>query len=877
MHRFLRVIVSSLILVLFRLAEIAATEGVQRTQFTFKTPRSVVYELERLAKSEPERRWLPAFEMERPEVCVEFGSQVIVRLVKGRALGQATAGLGLDLIQEFAPQLFVLDARSVADALIAAEALGQRESVQVSHPVRRRPMQKMSRLVKRPDDPLFPLQWTLENRDYKTGAILGPEFNIREAWVLATGKGAVIGIADDGVELAHTEFQGQGAETLHFNFTTNQAKGAPLSIRQAHGTVVAGLAVAKHNNGKGLAGVSPGARFASQVVWDAGDSFGSELEVANMFKYRVNDIHVQNHSWGSSSIVQLEVPEIEAVAIREAIENGRDGKGVVMVRVTGNNRSSDWSASDDGYSNDPRVITVGAVGQDGRVAGFSNAGSCTLCTGLIGEIGGDYPVYSTDRMGSLGWNHKSDTKDPEVGSYHAIDRGGNSYSVPQIAGVVALMIEVNPQLTYRDVQQLLIHASRQYDRNDPFLTANAAGYRFSINTGYGVPDAGAAVRLAKRWVNTGLLVEKSYEQESLNNVPDDGLLVQTILGAGVNTFRASPGNGLVPDDPIEALPLVDVGKALKPIQADLSGAGALIQRGGSFFSEKVQHAADAGAAFAIIYNHTGGDERFILGDMNFVSIPAVFVSQNDGDKILKIMDSAAEERVKVKLALEQTGAVINVPDTLLCEQIGVRVDMKHPVRGDIRLTVKSPSGTRGVLQANVPDGSEWRSDWVFWSNQFFYEPAKGDWTVAVTDMIESFNGVLNSIELTVRGTALTDADNDGLDDEWEMKHFGLLDENALTDPDRDGWPNSREQAMHTNPALFDREFDVRLHLLSDGRLRLSWPSWHGFRFRVQSAVAINGKWADRAVVEPGQYESEWVTESQLESDRFFRIKAELKL
>ena len=55
---------------------------------------------------------------------------------------------------------------------------------------------------------------------------------------------------------------------------------------------------------------------------------------------------------------------------------------------------------------------------------------------------------------------------------------------------------------------------------------------------------------AKHWANAESLVEKTYKEESLNNVPDDGLLVQTILGRAVNTFRASP-NGLVPDDPIE--------------------------------------------------------------------------------------------------------------------------------------------------------------------------------------------------------------------------------------------------------------------------------------------------------------------------------------
>ena len=874
--RFLFAIVMGLLLSLSLLVETKAATPGESSVFTFKTPRPVDYELMRLAKPLMDLHWLPAHERNRPSVRVEFGSQVILRLAKGYALGQATAGLGLELEQEFAPQLFVLRARSVRDALASAEALGQRDGVLISHPVRRRPMQKMTRLAKRPNDPMFPRQWTLENRDAKTGVILGPEFNIREAWSLTAGVGVVIGFVDDGIDLTHTEFKGQGAEELHYNFTTEQAKGEPTSTRQGHGTVVTGLAVAKYNNAKGLAGISPEAKFASEVVWDAGDNFGTELQVANMFKHRVNAIHVQNHSWGSSTIEQLDVPEIESVAIREAIENGRDGKGVVMVRVSGNMRSSDWSAHDDGYSNDPRVVTVGAVDATGRVSGFSNAGACVLCAGLIGEVAGDNPVHSTDRMGSLGWNRKSSLDDPEVGSYHAIERGGTSFTAPQISGVVALILSANPGLTYRDVQQVLVHASRHFDFEDPFLATNAAGYWFSNNTGFGVPDTGAAVRLAKRWTNAEPLVEKTYEEVSLNPVPDDGLLVQTVLGGAVNTFRASPGNGLVPDDPIEALPLIDVGKALEPIETDLSGAGAFIQRGGAFFSEKVHHAAAAGAEFAVIHNHNGGDERFIMGDMGFVPIPAVFISQKDGESIRTIMASTAEERVRVKLALEQTGAVINVPDSLLSEQIGVRVDMKHPIRGDIRLTVKSPSGTRSVLQANVPDGSEWRSDWVFWSNQFFYEPAKGDWTVAVTDLAKSFTGVLSSIELVVRGTAMTDTDNDGLADDWEQSHFGSLEEKSLGDPDRDGWPNSREQAMHSNPVVFDRSFDLRLHPLAAGRLRLSWPAWRGFQFQVQSAADAGGPWSDRALVESGRYESEWIFELQEDGVQFFQVKAQLK-
>ena len=124
-----------------------------------------------------------------------------------------------------------------------------------AHPVRRRPIRKMAPLAKRPNDPLYPTQWPLEHRDPVTGDRLGPELNIREAWVESTGQGVVIGIVDDGVDLAHTEFVGQGADELHFNFTTGKANGKPVASNQGHGTIVAGLALARANNGRGIAGI----------------------------------------------------------------------------------------------------------------------------------------------------------------------------------------------------------------------------------------------------------------------------------------------------------------------------------------------------------------------------------------------------------------------------------------------------------------------------------------------------------------------------------------------------------------------------------------------------------------------------------------------
>ena len=849
-------------------AEASAVEAIDVVTYALKTPRLVVYSVD---SSDLAKDWARGHERDRPGVRVQFSSRVVLQLAKGTTLGQALRESPLKPDREFAPNLFILQAPNVKVALEESQRLAKRPDVLVSHPVRRRPMKKMAPMAPRPNDPLFPTQWPLENRDRETGAILGPELNIREAWAESTGKGVVIGIVDDGVDLAHTEFIGQGVDDLHFNFTNRKANGNPVAQNQTHGTIVAGFAVAKANNGKGIAGVSPDARFASLVVWDADDYFGTEEETADMFQYRNDRIAVQNHSWGSLTSAQLDVMVLEKQAIKRAIEQGRDGKGVVMIRGAGNYRAWGWSAADDGYSNDPRVLTVGAVARTGRVQSFSNMGACVLCAGLIGK-----GVYSTDRMGALGWNRDSSDDDPEVGSYHSLEYPGNSYTLPQIAGLVALILSVNPDLTYRDVQQVFIHASRHFDFADPFLQSNAAGYLFTHNTGYGVPDAGAAVRLAKRWTNVRPLVEKSYKQAFVTQLPDDGLQLQVFANGRENSFVASPSDGLVPDDPIEALPLVDVGRATGPLEVDLTGKAALIERGGTVLSEKTRHAADAGATFAIIYNDRNGDEQYFMGGMDFSPIPAVSLSQNDGISVRELVKLADDDPPKAGLSLESSDAVVIVPDELLCEQIGVRVNMTHPVRGDIRLTVQSPAGTRSILQANVLDVTAWRSDWTFWSNQFFYEQAKGKWTVAVSDLVKNFTGALSSVELTVRGTSITDADSDGLDDNWELEYFESLVETALGDPDKDGESNAREQALRTNPAKFNGSFDLRYHRLANGDLRLAWPSWRGFVFRIQSADHVLGPWNGEAVVESGKFQTEWDAKPVAQGVRFYRVQAEIK-
>ena len=146
----------------------------------------------------------------------------------------------------------------------------------------------------------------------------------------------------------------------------------------------------------------------------------------------------------------------------------------------------------------------------------------------------------------------------------------------------------------------------------------------------------------------------------------------------------------------------------------------------------------------------------------------------------------------------------------------------------------------------------------------------------MSDLVKNFTGVLSAVELTVRGTAIDDTDNDGLDDNWETEQFGSLGQAALGDPDRDGVSNAREQGLQTDPVTFDSYFGLRYLRLANGDLRLAWPNWHGFAYSVQSADHSLGPWTEQAVVEPGQFQATWEAKPEAAGVRFYRVQAKLK-
>jgi len=322
-----------------------------------------------------------------------------------------------------------------------------------------------------------------------------------------------------------------------------------------------------------------------------------------------------------------------------------------------------------------------------------------------------------------------------------------------------------------------------------------------------------------------------------------------------------------------------VGLATNVVSADLHGKAALIQRGpaGEFadnrnhFDRKIQRAADAGAVFAVIYNNTNGTERLIMGGTDFVPIPAVMIDQNSGQALRSYLQTTSTAQAQLKLS--SASYAFQVSDTLICEHVGVRVQTDHPSRGDLRITLLSPQGTRSVLQHLNFDLLAGPTDWTYFSTLHFGESSAGAWTVYLSDEQPSSTGSVQSVSLTVQGVAIADSDHDGLDDQWEMAHFGSLTYGPKDDPDGDGYSNAREQILGTDPTAAAASFQLDLSSWNEKLARLSWPGLANRTYDVLAGTNVSSPLTVLTNL-PGRFpETEWLTPYTNLLDQFFRVRA----
>jgi kexin len=137
-------------------------------------------------------------------------------------------------------------------------------------------------------------------------------------------------------------------------------------------------------------------------------------------------------------------------------------------------------------------------------------------------------LITTDLSGARGYNVAGANDGFVIPRRNLADRnftndfGMTSGSAPLVAGVVALMLEANPRLGWRDVQEILIRSARRVDTRDRGWKRNGAGWWFNDRYGAGLVNAAAAVNLARRWQNLPAATLVRVRQPALNLAVPDG-------------------------------------------------------------------------------------------------------------------------------------------------------------------------------------------------------------------------------------------------------------------------------------------------------------------------------------------------------------------
>jgi serine protease len=373
-----------------------------------------------------------------------------------------------------------------------------------------------------PNDPLYTQQWHYYDA---TGGL-----NLPAAWDKSTGAGVNVAVIDTGYR-PHADLSGQILPG--YDFITSAAIGADGNGRDSdasdtgdstvagqcggglpaqddtsswHGTHVAGTIAARTNNGLGVAGVAYGARIvpvrvlgkcggytsdiADAIVWASGGAVTGAPANANKAR-------VLNLSLGGSGACDA--------TTQNAINSARS-RGAVVVVAAGN---SNVNASNANPANCAGVITVAAVGRSGGKASYSNYGANVDVAAPGGDSGAG--ILST-------WN--AGTTTPAGDNYGYMM--GTSMATPHVAGVAALMLAKNPNLTPDEVEAKLKASARAFP-------AACSG------CGAGIVDAAAAVNAVTSTV--AVLPPAQNEVESNNYISNANAV--SVAGTVVNGSLSS--------------------------------------------------------------------------------------------------------------------------------------------------------------------------------------------------------------------------------------------------------------------------------------------------------------------------------------------------
>ncbi|MEK6674295.1 MAG: S8 family serine peptidase [Planctomycetota bacterium] len=374
-----------------------------------------------------------------------------------------------------------------------------------------------------PRDEFFSSQWHLNNTG-QVGGQIDADIDAPEAWLLAEGQGILIGMFDDSCDVDHEDlaeaYTGNGHDPTVESNSPGFEDPRPKQINDRHGTSVMGFAVARANTvgGRGVA-------YLSQFTASRGSSsFLTDFDRASAFTFaRQQDVDVHINSWGIFGPNSAVLEE----ALRVAYEDGRPrpaqmddsqpdvpgttpsgmeeeqntrGRGMVIVWASGNEGILLEPGFD--YSMVPHVIGVGATNASDILTAYSNFGSNinVVAPGGEDETQGLVSTDNEDGIGKVDEGYNVAGSEFDTRGLYTNSFIGTSAACPIVAGVAALILSMNPDLTADDVRVVLEHSADRVSESDAQyhpITGRSARY------GFGRVNARRAVEAAQQSLNNG--------------------------------------------------------------------------------------------------------------------------------------------------------------------------------------------------------------------------------------------------------------------------------------------------------------------------------------------------------------------------------------
>jgi subtilisin family serine protease len=326
-------------------------------------------------------------------------------------------------------------------------------------------------------------QYELRNMGQVAG--LGTDDNdlhVPEAWsVGSVSSSVVVAVIDNGVDLTHPDLN--LVEGYDYNGTVG---GGPKDAGENHGTACAGNVGAIYNNSLGVIGTAPGIKIMPIYGGATEADLASSIDVAVQ-----HDAKVLSNSWGWVSA--------PSTAIEDAIDAALAADRAVIFAAGNGPDRTPWTykvAFPGSLTGSKDIITVGASSLTDEYKGAASSdGQFGWGSSYVGD-GPDVVApgpwsYTTDRQGSDGYNNGSELSDADYDPTF----GGTSSSTPKVAGIAALMLSVNPNLTPTQIKSILRETADDIDEPGE-----------DDKTGAGRVNAYKAVIKSKQMAGSGSLI-----------------------------------------------------------------------------------------------------------------------------------------------------------------------------------------------------------------------------------------------------------------------------------------------------------------------------------------------------------------------------------